>query len=197
MHLQVIQEPIDVQTPFSSIPVVVRTDIFKTSISEHTVVVFWEEEEDSVKAPLGLKKCYFPLLTPGGCRHIDGGCHVVDTIVPAPQKLCPHPQRSSPAQRLDPSHLRENMWENMKTFACKQAVCMTRKADLHDRDSLFTRLSLMAGLSSPRATLAAAERNSGRPRMGRYSWFRLQSSTISCSTFFTTGSTQGWQSSVR
>lgn len=40
MHLQVIQEPIDVQTPFSSIPVVVRTDIFKTSISEHTIVVF-------------------------------------------------------------------------------------------------------------------------------------------------------------
>lgn len=38
-HLQVRQQPREVQTPFGSVPVVIRTDVFKTSVSEHTVVV--------------------------------------------------------------------------------------------------------------------------------------------------------------
>ena len=59
-----------------------------------------------------------------------------------------------------------------------------------------TLLSWMAGLSSPRAILDAEDLNSGRPRMGRYSWFRRLSATMSFSTFLTTGSTQGWPSSV-
>uniref|UniRef100_A0A0E9WC92 Uncharacterized protein n=1 Tax=Anguilla anguilla TaxID=7936 RepID=A0A0E9WC92_ANGAN len=54
----------------------------------------------------------------------------------------------------------------------------------------------MAGLSSPRAILEALERNSGSPRIGRCSWFRVWSSTIILSTFFTTGNTHGWLSSV-
>lgn len=44
-HLQVIQEPGEVQAPFSSIPVVIGTDVFEASISKHSVVVLWEEEE--------------------------------------------------------------------------------------------------------------------------------------------------------
>lgn len=44
-HLQVIQEPGEVQAPVSSIPVMVGPDVFEASISKHTIVVLWEEEE--------------------------------------------------------------------------------------------------------------------------------------------------------
>lgn len=44
-HLQVIQEPGDIQAPVSSIPVVVGPDVFEASISKHTIVVLWEEDE--------------------------------------------------------------------------------------------------------------------------------------------------------
>lgn len=46
-HLQVVQEPGDVQAPFSSIPVVVGPDVFEAGVSKHTVVVLWEEEEQT------------------------------------------------------------------------------------------------------------------------------------------------------
>lgn len=46
-HLQVVQEPGDVQAPFSSIPVVVGPDVFEASVGKHTVVVLWEEEEQT------------------------------------------------------------------------------------------------------------------------------------------------------
>lgn len=64
-------------------------------------------------------------------------------------------------------------------------------------DSGPTLFCAMAGLSSPSAMREALARNSGRPRMGRYSWFRLPSPAISCSTFLTTGRTHGCPSSVR
>lgn len=64
-------------------------------------------------------------------------------------------------------------------------------------DSRPTLFCAMAGLSSPSAMREALARNSGRPRMGRYSWLRLPSPAISCSTFLTTGRTHGWPSSVR
>lgn len=38
-HLQVIQEPGQVQTAFSRVPVVVRTDVFETGVPKHAVVV--------------------------------------------------------------------------------------------------------------------------------------------------------------
>lgn len=38
-HLQVIQEPSEVQPPFSSIPVAIGTDVFEASVSKHAVVV--------------------------------------------------------------------------------------------------------------------------------------------------------------
>lgn len=43
-HLQVVQEPSEVQPPFSSIPVAIGTDVFEASVSKHAVVVLWEEE---------------------------------------------------------------------------------------------------------------------------------------------------------
>lgn len=61
----------------------------------------------------------------------------------------------------------------------------------------LTRFSLRAGLLSPSTRREAQLRNSARPRMGRYSWLRLLSLAIFCSTFLTTGKTQGWESSVR
>ena len=55
MHLQVVQESGQVQTPASSIPVVVTTDVFKTGVGEHAVMVLCEEEEEkhSAEAPPG------------------------------------------------------------------------------------------------------------------------------------------------
>lgn len=41
--------------------------------------------------------------------------------------------------------------------------------------TLETRPSAMAGESAPRMSFAAADVNSGRPVMGRYSWSRLGS----------------------
>lgn len=38
-HLQVVQQPGQVQTPLSSVPVVVRTDVFEAGVHEHAVVV--------------------------------------------------------------------------------------------------------------------------------------------------------------
>lgn len=38
-HLQVVQEPGEVQAPISSIPVVVWPDVFEASISKHAIVV--------------------------------------------------------------------------------------------------------------------------------------------------------------
>lgn len=49
-HLQVIQEPGQVQAPPSSIPVAVRTHVFETGVREHAVVVLWEEEEEEGSA---------------------------------------------------------------------------------------------------------------------------------------------------
>lgn len=40
---------------------------------------------------------------------------------------------------------------------------------------VLTRFSLMAGESAPRINFWAALVNSGRPAMGRYSWFRFGS----------------------
>lgn len=48
-HLQVIQEPGEVQAPLSSIPVVVGPDVCEASISEHTIVVLWDEEENKAR----------------------------------------------------------------------------------------------------------------------------------------------------
>lgn len=45
-HLQVVQEPGQVQTPPSSVPVVVGTDVFEAGVREHAVVVLWEGEEE-------------------------------------------------------------------------------------------------------------------------------------------------------
>ena len=78
--------------------------------------------------------------------------------------------------------------------------------------TLTTRFSAIAGESAPRTRRAAAEVNSGRPVIGRYSWsrdgsfsrtsvawYRSQIITAvkgSCElTFFTTGNTQGLESS--
>lgn len=38
-HLHVIQQPLEIQTPLSSIPVVVGSDIFKPSIHKDGIVV--------------------------------------------------------------------------------------------------------------------------------------------------------------
>merc|ERR1711939_380493 len=55
-----------------------------------------------------------------------------------------------------------------------------------------TRPSLIAGLSEPRMSFCAAEVNSARPAMGRYSWFRLGSFRRISSAFLTTGNTHGF-----
>ena len=77
--------------------------------------------------------------------------------------------------------------------------------------TLDTRPSAMAGESVPRMSFAAADVNSGRPVMGRYSWSRagsFSSNSVACTsaecqlqcdlecksgeyTFLTTGSTHG------
>lgn len=72
----------------------------------------------------------------------------------------------------------------------------SERENIHSHPKL-TRFSWIAGLSFPRARQEAWVRNSGKPRIGRYSWFRLLSLAIFCSTFLTTGKTQGWESSVR
>lgn len=54
-----------------------------------------------------------------------------------------------------------------------------------------------AGCESPSRILEAAVLNASKPRMGKYSWVRVSSSASIFSTFLTTGSTHGLQSSVR
>lgn len=46
-HLQIIQEPSEVQAPLGSIPVVVGADIFEASISKYTVVVLWKRKRSA------------------------------------------------------------------------------------------------------------------------------------------------------
>ena len=57
--------------------------------------------------------------------------------------------------------------------------------------------SWRAAESSPKANLAAAAQKSGRPLMGKYSWFREASWAISFSILETTDKTHGSASSVR
>jgi len=117
-HLQVVQEPGQVQASLGSIPVVVRPDVFEPSIGKHTVVVLWEEEEEeedqTLRSPWTfaiVQFLVFRALTPRGRRHVDGRGRVVHAVVPAAQELGADPQRTGAAQRLDPPHLRR---ENLK-----------------------------------------------------------------------------------
>lgn len=126
--------------------------------------------------------------TPGGCRHIDGCLCVVGAVVEAPEELGTHLQSTRPAQTLDSSHL---VVTETQTVSSPETGPEREAASA--KPTLF---STMAMLSFPRAILEAKDLNSGRPRMGRYSWFSLSSCTISCSTFLTTGRTQGLLSSV-
>lgn len=124
--------------------------------------------------------------TPGGCGHIDGCFGVVVSVVETPEKLCAHLQSPCATQTLDSPHLTGH----------RQLVVM-QTGWKHSAVAAPTLFSWTAGLSSPSAILDAEDLNSGRPRMGRYSWFSLSSCTMIFSTFFTTGRTHGWLSSVR
>lgn len=124
--------------------------------------------------------------TPGGGGHIDGCFGVVVSIVETPEKLRAHLQSACTTQTLDSPHLTGNT-----------QLVETQTDWKHSVVTAPTLFSWIAGLSSPSAILDAEDLNSGRPRMGRYSWFSLSSCTMIFSTFFTTGKTHGWLSSVR
>lgn len=56
---------------------------------------------------------------------------------------------------------------------------------------MLTKLFLIAGESTPRISLVAAEVKSAKPKTGKYSCSNVKSAAICCSTALTTGKTHG------
>lgn len=107
-----------------------------------TVSVRCFRQQQKFKDVLGnLERSPDCLLTPGGCRDVNGRRRVVDAIVPTPQELCPDPQRTSPSQSLDPSHLRGKeghmnetwtIWEEYRDATWSQKLKLKKISYLQD-----------------------------------------------------------------